>query len=283
VVHYWHVLDRLVRIWQSNGDWSHGFIIPFFSLYYLYVRRDSLPRGVEDHSIVSRVAGAMLLLAAFYLYAYSALRQIDYPKNIALMTSILGVVLMVCGWPVTRWSWFAIAFLIFAMPLPVGVYQQMTWPLREIAAKVSALVLSAVPDMVAEAQRTVVQYVYRGEPGTLDIERACSGMRLLMTMTALGVAMTFVNERPIWQRMIMILACVPIAIFCNIIRVLTTGFFVVFGREDLARGMPHTLLGLGMLAIAFALYATISYILNHLFVEDETDEEDLIVARGVTS
>jgi exosortase/archaeosortase family protein len=97
-------------------------------------------------------------------------------------------------------------------------------------------------------------------------------MRLMMTMSALGVAMAFVNERPMWQRLVMILACIPIAVLCNIIRVTTTGFFVVFGREDLARGVWHTLLGLAMLAIAFSLYGAISYVLSHLFVEGEPDD-----------
>jgi len=166
------------------------------------------------------------------------------------------------------------------MPLPQRVYQQMTMPLREIATAVSAGVLSAVPDMLTDAQGTVVEYVYQERSGRLDIERACSGMRLMMTMMALGVAMAFVNERPMWQRLVMILSCVPIAIFCNVIRVTTTGFFVVFGREELARGVWHTMLGLGMLFIAFSLYGGISYVLSHLFVETEPQEGSAETAAG---
>ena len=119
-------------------------------------------------------------------------------------------------------------------------------------------------------------------PPPLNVEEACSGMRLLMTMTALGVAMAFVNERQLWQRLVMILACGPIAVLCNVIRVTTTGFFTVYDRPDLARGVPHTLLGLGMLVIAFSLYALISHVLSHLFVEGESDEEAREVVPGGT-
>ena len=80
--------------------------------------------------------------------------------------------------------------------------------------------------------------------------------------------------------MIMILACVPIAIFCNIIRVTTTGFFVVFGKEEMARGFWHTMLGLGMLFIAFSLYGVISYVLSHLFVEHESEPADAEITIG---
>ncbi|MGQ9648684.1 MAG: exosortase/archaeosortase family protein [Phycisphaerae bacterium] len=276
-----HVLHRLVLKWLSSEDWSHGFIIPLFSLYYLYIRRDMMPLGLQDRSILPRLAGAVLLTLAFLLYLKATIARIDYPKNVALLMSIVGILLMVCGWPLTRWSWFAVAFLMFAMPLPDNVYGQITSPLQRIAARVSAGVLSMVPDMMTEATGTIVEYSYRGRTGTLDVERACSGMRLLMTMTALGVAMTFVNERALWQRLIMILVCVPIAVFCNVIRVTVTGFFVVFGRQDLAQGTAHTLLGLMMLAVAFSLYGATSYVLNHLFVDHQPEPEDKAAAGGI--
>lgn len=267
VAQYWHVLYRLVHIWSNNGDWSHGFIIPLFSLYYLYLRRDRMPLGLVDRGWMGRLAGALLLVVGFVIYTRSTFLRQEYPKNLALIVSIMGVVLMSSGWSMGRWSWFAVAFLLFAMPVPQRLYDQMTMPLREIAAVISAAVLSLIPDMIADPQGTIVEYIYQGRIGTLDIERACSGMRLMMTMSALGVAMAFVHERPMWQRMIMILACVPIAIFCNIVRVTTTGLLIVFGQEELARGSAHMLLGLGMLFVAFSLYGAISYVLGHLFVE----------------
>lgn len=271
--HYRHVLRFLVYTWSNNGDWSHGFIIPLFGIYYLYMQRDRLPRGVEYSALASRLAGATVLTAGFMISWGSTMLRIGYPRSVALVICIMGVVIMVCGWPIARWGWFAVAFLLFALPLPESLYQQITLPLRVIAARVSASILALLPDMITEPQGTVVQYIYGGRSGTLDIERACSGMRLMMTMSALGVAMAFVNERPLWQRLVMILCCVPIAVFCNIIRVTTTGLCVVFGREDLARGVWHTLLGLAMLAVAFSLYGAVSYVLSHLFVEAPSGDD----------
>ncbi|UCD30354.1 MAG: exosortase/archaeosortase family protein [Planctomycetota bacterium] len=274
--HYQHMLYRLFYIWSNSGDWSHGFIIPLFSVYYLYLQRDRMPGKSLDREMTARIVGALLLTMAFAIYVGGIIYGIEYPKNLSLIASIMGVVLMVCGWPIARWSWFAIAFLVFAMPLPQRIYQQMTMPFQQVAANISAAVLTLVlsPDMLAEAWGTVVEYIYKGVTGTLNIERACGGMRLMMTMVALGVAMAFIHQRPLWQRLIMILACIPIAIFCNIIRVTTTGFFVVFGKQELARGFWHMMLGLGMLFIAFSLYGAISYVLNHIFVEQEYLPDD---------
>lgn len=281
-VHYRHVIDYLVYVWGDSGDWNHGFIIPLFSLYYLHSQRHRRPTGLNNHSPLSRTVGALVLTAGFVLYAASTLAKMEYPKTLSLVMSVMGVVLMVCSWPMARWSWFAVAFLLFALPLPVRLYVQMTMPLQIIAAKVSAFLLSiSIPDLLAEPRGTLVEYIYDGKPGTLDIERACSGIRLMVTMMALGVAMAFVSERPVWQRLVMILSCVPIAIFCNIVRVTTTGFFIVLGHEEWARGFWHTMLGLGMLFIAFALYGAISYFLTHVVEEAEPgDQVETAVAEG---
>jgi exosortase len=275
-VHYRYVIDYLVHKWSNNGDWSHGFIIPLFSLYYLYLQRHRMPLDLKDRGRVAKVVGGLLLALAFGMYVHYTLTKTTYPKTVALVISVLGAVLMTCGWTWTRWGWFAIAFLLFALPIPERLYFQLTLPLRNIAAYVSAAALALMPGIEAEARKAVVYYVYQGKSQTIDIEQACSGMRLLITMTALGVAMAFVSERPLWHRLVMILACVPIAIFCNMIRVTTTGFMVVFGLTDLAKGFWHTMLGLGMLLIAFSLYGGISYVLNHLFIEHELEEPPAI-------
>ena len=111
--HYRNVLYGLYYNWLNNGDWSHGFVIPVFSLYYLYTQRHRLPLDLPDHGVSARALGAMLITLGFALHMACTVYQIDYPKKLALVMSILGVVLMVCGWPVTRWSWFAVAFLVF--------------------------------------------------------------------------------------------------------------------------------------------------------------------------
>ena len=265
--HYRHVLYSLVYYWKNNGDWSHGFVIPLFSLYYLYARRDRLPLSMADARAAARRVGALLIALAFVVYMGSTIYQIEYPKRLSLVISIMGIVLMTCGWPVARWCWFAVAFLVFALPLPERLYFQLTMP-RGCGPSIRRSPGSST--MIFEVQAVVIHYWDGARHGQLDVEQACSGIRLLIAMTALGVATAFVSDRPVWQRMVIILACVPIAVFCNFIRVTITGLLHVKGHTELATGFWHTLLGLGMLGIAFSIYLGISYVLSHLFVAGES-------------
>ena len=103
---------------------------------------------------------------------------------------------------------------------------------------------------------------------TLNVEEACSGMRSLMAILALGVAYSYLGKRPMWERVVMVASCIPIAIFCNAIRVTTTGLFIVHGRSDLASGTPHAVFGVLMYGIALGLFVLLSYVLGHLFIEE---------------
>ncbi|RME41361.1 MAG: exosortase/archaeosortase family protein, partial [Planctomycetota bacterium] len=173
------------------------------------------------------------------------------------------------GWPVMRIAWFPIAFLVLAIPLPYTIYVGITMSLQRIAASISAAVLPLViPGLHTEAQAVVIDYVLPGmAPGQLNVEEACSGMRSTMAFVALGVAVAYVYDRPFWQRLILVLSCVPIAIACNAIRVTITGILHIRGYEELARGTAHQILGLLMFGVALGLFSLLSYVLAHLWVE----------------
>ena len=147
----------------------------------------------------------------------------------------------------------------------------MTLPLRQIAASAATVLLNLVPGVDATASGVVIDIVYRGhrlEPA-LDVAEACSGMRLLMAFLALGVAMAYLHYRPIWQRVVLLLSTVPIAMLCNIIRVTVTGFIYVLADPEYTQGIYHDMLGLAMLPLAFAFYGLLATFMSSLFIDEE--------------
>lgn len=267
-VAYWGTIRyTLVARWISDGNWSHGWLIPVFSFYFLVTRRDALLRA----GVRANYFGAALLVLSLAAYFYFSWRlPMAYPRGLTIVGAIFGLTLLMAGWPVMRIAWFPILFLLFAIPLPSRIYVALTLPLREFASTAAAALMPlVVPGLQTEAQAVVIDYVRPGmPPGTLNVEEACSGMRLMMAFVALGVAMAYVDEKPLWQRIIMVVCCVPVAVFCNTIRVTTTGLLHVLGHEELARGTPHQLLGVATLGLALGLFSLLGYVLGHLFVED---------------
>ena len=181
-----------------------------------------------------------------------------------------------------RHCWLPIAFLIFAVPLPDRYYRALTIPMRAWAATAASALLNLVPDLEASARGVVIDVFYKGrvlEPA-LDVAEACSGMRLLMAFVALGVAMAYLHRRPMWQRIILLVSTVPIAILCNIVRVTVTGFIYVLIHPRYAQGIYHDILGLAMLPLAFALYGLLALFMSSLFIDDsQILEKDVVVRK----
>jgi len=169
-----------------------------------------------------------------------------------------------------RVVWFPISFLVMAIPLPDQYYVKLTMPLRKLASEVATVLLGLLPNLETESSGVVIEFfnAATGNTGVLNVEEACSGMRLMMAFVTLGLAMAYLGQRPNWQRVIMVLCCVPIALFCNIIRVSVTGIIHVYDIESLASGTPHELLGLAMLPVALGLFALVGWVLKNLFVEE---------------
>jgi exosortase len=266
---FWQVLVVLQYQWSSSADWSHGPIIPLFSAYLVSLYWAELRRTPIRHTWV----GFVLLVAALGFYQHSLWNlQIGYAKPLSMLLVLLGMLIALFGLPAMRWLFVPWAYLFFAIPLPKRIYLELTDPMRQWAASVATWVLSLFPDLYIQRVGSVIEYQLGAEVGKLGVEDACSGMRSAITLCAIGVAVAFMAVRPWWHRLVLLLACVPIAIFSNFIRVTVTCILHIYVGAEYATGTYHTVLGLVTLLLAFFIFAGLGWLLNNLFVE--TDDRD---------
>jgi exosortase len=267
---YWDQFLRLFNYWQTP-DWSHGFLIPFFCLYLVNMRRRDLLTGPHDGSIV----GLLLVVLCIAAYFASITMKIGYPQTLSILGVISGLVLLIRGWRSLWLTVFPIAFLFLAIPPPDRLYRQFTHPLQQMAAAIATWILNLFPDVISITRSGIaISYFMKGgEAGQFTVAGACSGMRSLMAFVALGLAVAYITERPTWQRVAMAIFVVPVALTCNILRVIITGALQMYGYSDLAKGTPHTLLGLIMFAFGFVLYMGLLWILDHLIQEDDASQQ----------
>lgn len=190
--------------------------------------------------------------------------QNDYLKDVGLIITIFGIVLTLCGWQVMKIAWFPIVFLICAIPWPGLVYSWVAGPLQQLAATVAVFVLNLTG--VDAVQIGTKIDIPNAMP--LEVAEACAGLRSLMTFITIGGAVGFLSNRPLWQRLFITASAVPIAVFCNAMRVSTIGLLNVYVNPDLARGEAHIYIGMLMLIPALFLLLGVGWMLDQLFVEE---------------
>ncbi len=269
-------VERIVSRWVEP-NWSHGLLIPFFSLYFInQYKKEFLNLQTRPNYL-----GLFFLMFGIAFYALNGASPSGYAylQPISMIAVLGAVVLFLGGWRLVKYTWLPIAFLVFAVPLPRRYYVAITMPMRHLAAEISAVLLNLLSDLEASTSGVIIDVIYKGrnlEP--LNVGEACSGMRLLMAFLALGVAMAYLHYRPVWQRIVLLASTIPIAILCNIMRVTVTGFIYVLIHPKYTQGIYHDMLGLAMLPLAFALYGFIAWFMSSLFVEEsEIVTEDIVI------
>ncbi len=268
-------LRYLFELWSDPQE-SHGLLIPLFSLYFLYQDRARLGQAVGRANPV----GLAAILNCVGWYLFWLLNGFAYPRQLILVVMLGSIVLFVGGWSILRWVWLPIVFLLFAIPIPARIHWEIAMPLRRMASVVAAAVLNGLPHIDCTSEGVLIHGIHTtmngSEEFSLNVANACSGMRILRTFVALGVAMAYLEYRPWIHRAVLLASTVPIAVFCNMLRVLITGILHVYFSHELSSGTPHMLLGMAMLIVAFGLYGLLAWIMNRIYMEEEEQAEGIL-------
>jgi exosortase/archaeosortase family protein len=90
-----------------------------------------------------------------------------------------------------------------------------------------------------------------------------------MTFITLAAAMAFLTlSRPMWQKLLLIASAVPIAIFCNVMRVSGQGLLDVYVTEQASEGFAHQFAGMVMLIPAIFLLLGVGWVLDQIFITE---------------
>lgn len=254
---YWQSMGMLTRFWQTP-DYSHGYLVPAFAALLLWIRRDML---VLDRTRSSWWGALLIVLsAAFYLAA--EVLGIKLIGAFSLLPCLAGIVLLIGGWPMLRWSWPAIVFLGFMIPLPVSLESAATQPLRRIGTIASTYILQTLGLRAVAEGNIITLSEYE-----IGVAEACSGLRMLMTSGALAFGLAFIIKRPVWERVVIVLSAVPIALATNVLRIVMTGLCYEFFNKEVAELVFHDVAGWLMMPMAVGLLWVEMVILSRLIIE----------------
>ena len=288
---YWKPLTLWEAQWRAqSGTWGHGYLIPVIAVLIAHYRLLECPPKKFE-----RCAWGFLLIGAGLAVRIASLTlRYGYPMYATFVPVVGGVLLWLFGWGMFRALWVSVAYLLLMIPWEQKYYEDVALPLQRLSAMATEKMLWLVGMPVERADN-----VLNLASGPLTVAGACSGLHLLFAFVALGVMMAFIYRRPTWERLLIMASSVPIAVFCNFVRVtlmaitsdhlyfasrameagestwMTLFFSSAEGVESLRRTILdpatffHQSFGFLMLALAFVLLWAELRLLNLLFVPEE--------------
>ena len=227
---YYPTFKKLASDLATLPDFSHGFLFPPISLYLIWKRSDEL----EDVAPSPNNWGLAFVVFGLLLFLLGNLGAENFVTRASFLVVITGITLFLLGWTYLKAFLFPIGLLIFAIPLPSILMQKITFPMQLFASQVATWSLHVLNIPVLR-EGNIIHLV--GE--TLEVAEACSGIRSLLSLLAVGTVLAYFMTRVTWQRIVMVLSCFPIAIFVNALRVTVTGILANHYGIQAAEGFFH--------------------------------------------
>ena len=252
---FWYTFVDLWAVWQGDADYGAGQLVPFAAAYMIVVRRSALRDVILGFSLKGLslfMTGLIINLLGSY-YLYSSL------ENAGLVLCVNGLVVTLFGWQGYKRIWYPMLFLFLMIPLPGRVHDAVMLPLQELSASVAAGVLETT-GLPAERFGHVLDIGSH----KVAVAEACSGLRMALAFLIVACVAAYFVGRPRWQKVVIVASSVPIALICNVARVVVTACLYNAGYERLAQGAMHDVAGLLMMPAAVGLIFLELWLLSSL-------------------
>lgn len=239
-------LRWMVRRWNlPGGEMSHGWLVPVVSTVALWRKRKALAHAGREPWFwgLGAVGAALLLLPIAVRVQQTRL------SLLSLVMLLWSIPTYAFGLEVGRHLLFPCSYLLLAIPLTF--LDALSFPLRRLAACVSAWLLSGLG--ISTHRVGTMLHVGVSPPLALDVADACSGLRYLLAMIAVTAAYAHFTQRGWLRQWLVFLGAVPAAVAGNIVRVMLIGLVAIGFGPGPAHRVYHYASGFIIFTVAVLL------------------------------
>ena len=224
-------INALLTAWQLP-EYSHGPLIPVLSgLLFLRQLKD-VP--VDLSSPRNRWPGVILVAFSIAFGALGILANIDDIVAYALILWVGGILLVSWGWNTGKHFWPGVVHLVYMLPLPGVIYFKTTTYLQFVSSELGVWFLRLMDVPVFLEGNIIDLGVVK-----LHVAEACSGLRYMFPIMSFSYIFATLYRGPVWHKLTLLLAAVPIAIVMNSVRIAVAGIIVQRYGNEWLEGFTH--------------------------------------------
>jgi exosortase len=244
-------LLTMMRDWTTDPESAHGLLLAPIAVFYAW------KQGLLPERRAQPLLGLTLLVSAVFLRVVSSLAAELFTMRMSMLLAAAALIIFSYGTRQLVHWWLSSVLLLLSVPIPPVLLGSIALPLQFLASQMGAAMLDAryVPVHLAG---NVIQV-----PGKiLFVTEACSGLRSLTALLALGVLIAGVTLRSPWLRIFLIASTIPVAIVLNAVRIFLTGYLVYFVSPEHADSFLHYSEGWLLFLVAFGALGALALVLG---------------------
>lgn len=254
----------LWKVWTQSDEYSSGLLVPCIAVYLLWTRRDkfkNLPLSPSAWGILIFLAAQIFRLLGLYLMYGSA-------ERLSLLFSIAGIALFVLGGACFRKLIPIWIFMFLMLPLPRRIESKITLPLQSGATTSAVFCLELMGyDVTQEGN------VIHIADTMVAVAEACNGLRMVTAFFVISGLVILLIQRSWWEKLILLLSTLPIALLCNTIRLAITAIAFTYIKGEYWEQVFHDYGGYAMMPLALALVVLELWLLTKLTTPPEEIEQ----------
>ncbi len=243
--------NLLIR-WNSD-DFSYCYLIPLVFIYLVYTNRGSLR---PDEFYPSR-SGFVVLFSSGVFYLAGRLGSIETLTYMAIWIAIVGLALLSFGTRTVKTLALPFLILAFIVPLPPFLNNLFTFRLKLISSALSGEMMHLAGISVFREGNIIDLGLTQ-----LQVVDACSGLRYVYPLFLMGLVFAYLFHRKWWERVVIVLATIPISVFSNALRIAITGYLTLNVSPEAAEGFFHGFSGWLIFVVSFVFLALLSLLLK---------------------
>lgn len=258
IVVYFEGLSEMVRFWNEREEYSHGFLIPFITLFLIWQKSENL-RLIE---FSGSWFGLAIVVAALLLNLVGELSALFIIVQYAFLLVLVGLVLSYTGWKGLKKLSVPLVFLVFMIPLPGFFYNNLSLQLQLISSRLGV-------DFIRLCNISVFLdgNVIDLGPYKLQVVEACNGLRYLFPFMSLAFLSAYIFDGAFWKKVLIFLSSIPISIVMNSVRIGIIGVLVEYFGTGAAEGFLHDFEGWAVFMVCMGILVFEMWALSRIGVD----------------
>lgn len=226
--------------WWNSSTYNHILLIPPLLIWLVWLRKADLAR------LVPRPwwPGLALLAGALALWLMGAVSGVNTARHLGLVAAMVAAAIALLGPRIATALAFPMAYAVFLVPIG----DELVPALQMITARIT-IILTGWSGVPAE-----IDGVFIDTPvGLFEVAEACSGVKFLVAMAALGVLVSHLCFRSWWRRAAFMLLAIVVPIVANGVRAWGIIYIAQSQGVEFAAGVDHIVYGWFFFAVVIAI------------------------------
>jgi exosortase len=258
---FWDPLVKLLAFALDNEHLSHVLLIPALTFYLLFLNRTVI---LTSHAW-SPMVGALVMVGAAVCYRIAFTGQEETPDGLtaAILTLVVmcwGLFLFSFGAECFRANLFALAMLLFIIPLPTVLLDAVIGFLQYGSAETTDVLFSVLSVPVFRDG-----FMFSLSDFTIYVAEECSGIRSALSLFITSLVAGHLFLRSIWGKMGLVSIVVPLAVMKNAFRIV--GLALLANYVDpafITNSTLHRNGGIPLFVLSLAVLLSVIWLLRKL-------------------